>query len=363
MTLYKQSLRKADERRLFLYAREPVPAPDTVPMPGPMHADPHLRWHPLRTEWVTYSPSRQERTFMPPPEWDPLAPTTDSTHQTEVPDSPRDVAVFENRFPALSRVVRKPPAAIVPTAPAAGTCEVVVFTRDAGGSLGALPLWHLELLLEVWADRYTELGARDEIAYVMPFENRGVEVGATLAHPHGQLYAYPIVPPVAATELAAQHAHLQAYGRGLLEAHIDAELRDGRRMLFAGVHVAAFVPVCARFPYEVWIAPRRAVADIGALTPSERHDLARALKTVLLKYDGLFGRPFPYVMVVHQAPTDGLPHPEAHLHFEFYTALRDATRLKFLAGTELGAGMFAFDGLPEARAAELAAVTVDVEAS
>ena len=297
---------------------------------------------------------------MPPPEWDPLAPTTDPTHPTELPNSAWDVAVFENRFPALHPAAPAAPRSIVPTAPATGVCEVVVFTRDATGSLGGLPLWHLELLLQVWADRRAEIGARRDVAYVMPFENRGAEVGATLPHPHGQLYAYPFVPPVPAQELAAQQQHLDAHGRGLLEEHVAAELRDGRRLLFAGQHVAAFVPACARHPYEVWLAPRRAAPHLGALDAAERAEVARALKTVLLKYDGLFGRPLPYVMVWHEAPTDGRPHPEAHVHAEFYTPLRDAKRLKYLAGTELGAGMYTVDALPEDSAAELAAVPVEV---
>jgi UDPglucose--hexose-1-phosphate uridylyltransferase len=359
-TLHKRTLTKADGRPLILYARQPLLGDVDAPMPGPAIApNPHRRWHPLRGEWVAYAAHRQERTFLPPPEWDPLAPTADPAHPTELPDAPWDVAVFENRFPALHPNAQAPPPSIVTTAPGTGVCEVIVFTRDASRSLGDLPLWHLELLLRVWADRYVEIGARPEIAYVMPFENRGVEVGATLAHPHGQLYAYPFVPPIPARELAEQRRHLDRHGRGLLEDHVRAERADGQRMIFSGAHVAAFVPACARYPYEVWIAPARAVPHLAALDDAERADLARALRAVLRRYDRLFAKPFPYVMVIHQAPTDGAPHPEAHLHFEFYPPLRDARRLKFLAGTEIGAGAFAVDGLPEARASELRAIVLE----
>lgn len=359
MTPFKQTLRKPDGRVLHLYARTPLPPPPEVPMPGPaVTPSSHRRWHPLREEWVTYAAHRQDRTFLPPPAWDPLAPTSDPAHPTELPATAWDVAVFDNRFPALHRAATEAPASIVPTAPGNGACEVVVFTRDPERSLGQLPAWHVELLLQVWADRWAELGARDDIAYVMPFENRGIEVGATLSHPHGQLYAYPFVPPIPARELAAQRRHLAHHGRGLLEAHVDAELGDGRRLLWEGPSVAAFVPACARYPYEVWIAPRRAVPHLGALDDAGRAELARALRGVLRRYDALFGRPFPYVMVCHQAPTDGAAHPEAHLHLELYPPLRDAVRLKFLAGTEIGAGAFAVDGVPEARAAELRAVSI-----
>lgn len=195
---------------------------------------------------------------------------------------------------------------------------------------------------------------------MFPFENRGAEVGGTLAHPHGQIYAYRFVPPISAAEQEHERRHLARHGRIPRADHIDAEVADGRRLLYSGTHVVAFVPACARYPYEVRIAPRRAAPHLGALQDAERADFAIALESVLLRYDGLWQKPFPYVMVFHQAPTDGQPHPEAHLHVEFYPPLRDSTRLKFLAGTEIGAGAFAMDGLPEVRAAELRAVQIDV---
>ena len=135
----------------------------------------------------------------------------------------------------------------------------------------------------------------------------------------------------------------------------------GRRVLHEGPRAVAFVPVCARYPYEVWVAPRRAAASFAELTPGEIVDLARSLKTVLLKFDGLWDKPFPYVMVWHQAPSDGLPHPEAHLHAELYPPYRMPGRLKYLAGTELGAGTFSADTLPEDKARELRAIEVKLE--
>jgi UDPglucose--hexose-1-phosphate uridylyltransferase len=224
-----------------------------------------------------------------------------------------------------------------------------------------LSLDHLEVVLEALADRYRELGARPEIQYVMPFENRGVEVGVTLHHPHGQIYAYPFVPPLAQIELRQQAEFYRQHGDGLLRSHIENELRDGRRILYAGPGAVAFVPSFARYAYEVWIAPARAVASMADLSAGERLEFARALKTVLLKFDGLWGKPFPYVLVFHQAPTDGLPHPEAHLHIECYSAFRMPGRLKYLAGSELGAGVFTSDTLPELKAAELQAVEASLD--
>ena len=363
--MHRLDLTKPDGRQLTLYSRRPIDpalvAPS--PFPEPLNASAHLRWHPLRGEWVTYAAYRQGRTFLPPPEYNPLAVTTDPAHPTEVPAGDWDVAVFDNRFPSLADVphgAAPPPEMIVPTAPAHGHCEVVVFTQDPAASLGALDLGHIELLLQVWGERTVQIGARPGIDYVLPFENRGAEVGVTLHHPHGQIYAYPVVPPVPARMQAVAAEHLRAHGRGVLEALIEGERRDGRRMLYQGPHAVAFVPVCARYPYEVWVAPIRPVEGFAQLLDAERADLARALKTVLLKYDGLWQRPFPYLMAWYQAPTDGQPHPEMHLHAQLYPPYRTRERLKYLAGTEIGAGFFAMDALPEDKALELQNVEVDL---
>jgi UDPglucose--hexose-1-phosphate uridylyltransferase len=237
-----------------------------------------------------------------------------------------------------------------------------VFTQDPGASLGRLPLCRLELIVDVWADRYEDLGRRPEIAYVYPFENRGVEVGVTLHHPHGQIYAYPFVPPLPAREIAEQRSYLERNSRGLLETIVDRERAESARVIYAGAHVVAFVPIFARYSYEVWIAPVRPAGSFADLTGDERRDFARALKTVLLKYDGLWTRPFPYILAFHQAPTDGEAHPEAHLHAEFYPAYRMPGRLKYLAGSEIGAGVFTADTFPEDSARALQAVAVDVDA-
>ena len=362
--MFKRHLTKPDGRSLWLYARQPIPDGLAAPSPSaqPVAANSHLRWHPLRGEWIAYASHRQHRTFLPPPEWNPLAVTTDAAAPTEVPAGPWEVAVFENLFPTLTGLAHDPPESIVETRPGRGACEVVVFTQDPTASLGRLPLDRIALIIDVWADRYEALGARDDVDYVFPFENRGVEVGVTLHHPHGQIYAYPFVPPVAARELEQQKAFHDARGRGLLEDLLTREVADAaRRVIYRGEHALALVPVCARYPYEVWVAPMRPAPSLDALTSAERRDFARALKTVILKYDGLWQRPFPYIMAFHQAPTDGRPHPEAHVHVEFYPAYRMPNRLKYLAGSETGAGVFTADTLPEEKAKELAAVEVAID--
>jgi UDPglucose--hexose-1-phosphate uridylyltransferase len=363
--VFKKTFQKPDGRALILYAREPIPEDlkATSPSQTPVDvAKSHLRWHPLRGEWVSYASHRQDRTFLPPKDFNPLAPTTSTMYPTELPAGRYDVAVFENMFPALS--LKSTDAPLLPgikTLPAKGVCEVVVFSQNPDIPFGKLPLSEIDLILEVWGDRTKELGKNKDIMYVMPFENRGVEVGVTLHHPHSQIYAYPSVPPIALRELKEQKLYYEAQHRGLLNDFWQNEERAEIRMLYNDDCSVAFVPACARYPYEAWVLPKRAVPTLGDLTATERTSLARALKTVLLKYDGLWNRPFPYLMVVHQAPTDAQAHPEAHLHFEFYPPYRTETKLKYLAGTEIGAGFFANDSFPEEKAAELRAVEVNLD--
>jgi len=361
--MHTLALTKPDGRQLMLYSRKPLAGNPTAPSPfsQPLNANPHLRWHPLRGEWVTYADYRQGRTFLPPPEYNPLAPTSDPTYPTELPQGNWEVAVFDNGFPSLAFEADKPPDLFVPTAPARGKCEVVVFTQDARSSLGALPLDHIELVLCVWADRTERLASLPGIEYVLPFENRGAEVGATLHHPHGQIYAYPVVPPVPARMHQTALQYYESHRSGVLQDLVQRELDAGDRIIYRGAQVAAFVPVCARYPYEVWIAPIAPKETFAHLNELERSDLARALKTVLLKFDGLWQRPFPYLMAWYQAPTDGTSHPESHLHAEFYPPYRTADKLKYLAGTELAAGFFAMDALPEEKARELQHVKVSLD--
>ncbi len=236
-------------------------------------------------------------------------------------------------------------------APSTG-CEVVVYTPEHELTLAQLQPDRVRLLIDVWAERYAELGARPEVAYVYIFENKGEEVGVTLHHPHGQIYALPFVPPFAKAELDAAQERLDTGGRCLHCEEIEREAA-GPRSVLASASMIAFVPNAARWPYEVHVYPRRHVASIAELDDSERADLADALLRTTQAYDRHFGFSTPYVMALHQAPTDGRPWPQAHLHFEFYPPHRRRDRLKYLAGVELGAGTFVNDTRPEDTAADL----------
>jgi UDPglucose--hexose-1-phosphate uridylyltransferase len=224
---------------------------------------------------------------------------------------------------------------------------VVVFAQDPRATLGSLPLDHIALIIDVYADRTRRIARHPQIRYVMAFENRGPEIGVTLHHPHGQIYAYPFVPPVPQRMHDLEVKYFQEHKRVLLESLIEKEIAEAKRMIYLGPHAVAFIPAWARYPYEVWIAPRVAVAAFPGLNADQRADLARALKTTLLKLDGLWNQPMPYLMAWYQSPMNPGPIAGCHLHAECFPAYRMPGRLKYLAGTEIAGGMFANDALPE----------------
>ncbi len=298
-----------------------------------------LRFDELRGEQVVYAIDRQERTFLPPTDHCPLCPTLPGGPPTEIPFAEFEIAVFENRFPAL----RAPH----------GAAEVVVYTDSHEGSFATLTRERAHALMWVWRHRYLELGARTEVQYVYVFENRGVEVGVTLHHPHGQIYAYPFLPPVPARELQADE---RLGGCAPCEL-LRRELQDGRRVIYENDGVVAYVPYAARWAYEAHVVLRGHRPSLLECEVGELHGLADGLQALVRGYDSLFDRPFPYVMAVHQAPTDG--RGRGHLHVELYPPLRTAEKLKYLAGSEQGAGTFISDTLPEESARALREAIVD----
>ncbi len=315
-----------------------------------------LRWNPMLEEWVVTATHRQERTFFPPPDYCPLCPTKPGGFPTEIPESDFQIVVFENKFPSFRRGAPPPEVAsydILEAQPAEGECEVVVYTPRHEGTLTEQPVELIDRLIWVWTDRTRELGERSEIQYVLVFENKGEEIGVTLTHPHGQIYGFPFIPPIPARELAAHERHMERTGRCLLCDVLAAEQAQRERITVENEHFCAFVPFYARYPYEVHVLPRRHLQWLMDLTREERWSLARLLKTVMEQYDQLYGFPLGYMMVLHQAPTDGKPHASYHFHIEFYPLRRTAEKLKYRASCESGAGTFVTDGLAEDWAARL----------
>jgi len=352
MKLVKTSIRLADGRELLYFdEREGIDrrARDTRDL-APAVTSSQIRCDPLSEEWVIVASHRQGRTHLPPADQCPLCPSRDG-RATEIPAADYDVVVFENRFPSLAsdpgRVADAGPFA---RRPGVGRCEVVCFTSDHGGALARLPVGRIRTVVEVWADRTLELGAMDGVEQVFPFENRGEEIGVTLHHPHGQIYAYPFVAPRTARQLDVARAHREATG-GCRTCSIVAAEAEGERVVATVPGWLAVVPFAARWPFEVHLYPTRHLPDLPALDDGERDGLAVLLKDVLGRFDALFDQPLPYMLICHQAPVRR-DRDLAHAHLEAFSIRRTATKLKYLASSESGAGVFINDIAPE-RAAEL----------
>ncbi len=318
-----------------------------------------LRWHPLLREWIITATERQERTFLPPKDYCPLCPQRPGGAPTEIDRGDFQVAVFENRFPSFCRAPPEPAVGgddFYPVAPAEGICEVVVYTPSHEGTLADLTVDRLEDLIYVWADRYRALAALPQIRYIFTFENKGTAIGVTLHHPHGQIYAFPYLPPRVERELESMTGYRAARGRCLVCDVLARERDDGRRIVLENNCFTAAVPFYARFPYEIHLWARRHVDALSQLDAGEVRALARLLKGVLLKYDSLWGFSMPYMMIVKQAPVNGRPPEDDHLRIEFYPPHRTKEKLKYLASVESGSGSFINDTLAEERAAELRGV-------
>jgi UDPglucose--hexose-1-phosphate uridylyltransferase len=349
-----------------------------VPGPGSASAESALRWDPLLGEWVIIAAQRQDRTFLPPPDQCPLDPSAPG-RLTEIPAGSYDVVVFENRFPSLRGarpgVIPAAPApgappgsappgsapldgalagAISPQRPGYGRCEVVCFTSDHGASFASLTPQRVRTVVEAWAHRTAELSGIAGIEQVYCFENRGEEIGVTLHHPHGQIYAFPFVTPRTRQMVTQAHAHAARTGRNLFEDLVAAEQAAGTRIVAGNDEWIAFVPPAARWPYEVLIFPARRVPDLAALDEPARASFGELYLDILRRFDRLFDGPAPYIAAWHQAPvTDEAARREFGLHLQVLTVRRAPGKLKYLAGTESGMGVWVNDIVPEAAARRL----------
>ncbi|MEG2578439.1 MAG: galactose-1-phosphate uridylyltransferase [Glutamicibacter sp.] len=297
---------------------------------------------------------RQSRTYLPPKEECPLCPSVHG-RQSEIPAEDFNVVVFENRFPSLGPALGRIPAAapVQQPAPAYGRCEVVVFTPEHTGSFASLDDTRARTVIEAWAQRTAALSAMEGIAQVFVFENRGQDIGVTLHHPHGQIYAYPYLAPTAAKMAGQGIAHLEKTGRTLMGDILDFELKEGTRMVAEGEHFSVFVPYAARWPLEAHLVPHRHVPDFAALNADEKAELAVMYRDLLRGFDALYPTPTPYIAAWHQAPLEPVARKASRLHLQLTSPRRAADKLKFLAGSEAAMGAFINDVPAEQTAARL----------
>jgi UDPglucose--hexose-1-phosphate uridylyltransferase len=343
----------------------------------PGGANGELRLDPLLGEWVGYAATRQDRTFLPAADSCPLCPTRPG-FRTEIPASEYDVVVFENRFPVLRGAVSRSEQsgaagsgaagsgaeqpgemqsladAVAIRRPGYGRCEVICFTADHDASLASLSVARVATVMQAWADRTRELGSIPGIEHVYCFENSGEEVGVTLRHPHGQIYAWPFVPPRVRQLDASAQAYRARWDRNLFDDLVANELADGRRVVTRNDHWVAFVPSAARWPYEVMIFPAVRAADLPALSEPAQAAFGEIGLDVLRRMNLLFQMPMPYIAAWQQAPVnDQAVRAEFAVHLQILGFRRAPGKLKFLAGTESGAGVWSNDVLPETAARNL----------
>jgi UDPglucose--hexose-1-phosphate uridylyltransferase len=327
------------------------------------------RWHPLREEWVIVAAHRQNR---------PWNGETIERVETVQPDYLPDcylcpgnlrvsgkrnadyqgTYVFDNDLPCVGVEAPGDLAAapgIYNSRPARGIARVVCYSPQHNLALAELEAVEIENLLRVWQDQYAELSNRKDIKHVLIFENKGNEVGVSNPHPHCQIYATNFVFKTIETEALAGQRHLQETGRVLFQDILEAEREDGRRIICENETAIAFMPYFARYAYEVYVAPKQTHPHLAALSSDEVRDFAAVLRSVVVRFDNLWQMPFPYVMPLHQAPTDGGDYQGFHFHIEFHSPLRRPNLLKYLAGPEIGGGNFLSDTAPEEKAAELRA--------
>src|SRR3954467_526124 len=345
----KTSTRLADGRELIYYDLRDDAVRDAVdrrPLERTVTTS-EVRRDPLLGDSVAIASHRQGRIYHPPADQCPLCPTQ-GERLREIPDSSYDVVVFENRFPSL--------------AGDSGRCEVVCFTSDHNAAFADLTEEQARLVLDAWTDRTSELSHLPSVEQVFCFENRGAEIGVTLGHPHGQIYAYPFTTPRTALMLRSLAAHKEATGgENLFDAVLERELADERVVLEAE-HWVAFVPYAAHWPYEVHLYPKRRVPDLLGLDEDARTEFPQVYLELLRRFDRIFGdseSATPYIAAWHQAPFgqleefDGVSRDDFALHLELFTIRRTSGKLKFLAGSESGMDVFINDIRPEAAAQRL----------
>ena len=341
--IYKREFHRNDKRNLLLFGYKEHKEIASKELDITPTSNPHMRWNPSRQEWVTYSATRKVRTAFPPNEYCPLCPGTELNFPTEIPFKNFEIAIFPNRWASFNTNNEQISIEGLNVKPSDGECEVVVYSSKHLDTIAQMSIDRIEMLFYAWSDRYTKLLNRSNIKYVMPFENRGEECGVTLHHPHGQIYAFPFIPPVIQKEI-------DVFNKENFILKLMNSL-EKKYYVYQDDYVIAAVPPFARYAYEIWIIPKRRLAGPWQFTDQEYESFAKALQRVVKCYDAFLNKKCPYIMGLHAAPN--IDDKTFHFHMEFYPPLRHGEKPKVLAGSESMAGAFIMDVLPEETALEL----------
>lgn len=351
--LERRELRHGDGRRLYLYGAH---GSQSLPQDAAGDESPalHLRHDALRDRWVAISPARNMRPQTAPSVTQRSSGCPLCVGGPELP-FPYEAAVFENRFPSLLPAPPEPPGLEGATAPSTGYCEVVMYTSTHQGSLATLTSEELVRVVAIWADRSEDLWADERVAAVLAFENRGEDVGATLSHPHGQIYAFGHLPPLLQERAGAARRHRARSGNCLGCDVVARDAASPARRVVDNPSFQVSVPFAPDWPFEIHVRARRhGTGRLQDLTVEERRDLAAALREVVRVYDRFYDEPMAYLMACQQAPRDEQGTVEDwHLSFEFFPPNRGPDKLKMRATVETAAGLFINDTDPEVTATEL----------
>ncbi len=318
----------------------------------PIFRGPHRRFNPLLEEWVLCSPQRLERpwqgsieavaTSTDPPH-DPTCALCPGNRRASGAVNPRyeSTFVFDNDFPALRTPARDAGGVedgLLVARPEAGACRVVCFSPRHDLSLAQMETAAIRTVVDTWADETERLGAREDVAYVQVFENKGAIMGCSNPHPHGQIWATASLPTRPQRLLETQARYFASHGRDLIGDYLRQETARAERVVCANDDWVALVPFWAVWPFETMVVPRRRVADLPSLDGRERDALARLMKQLLSAYDDVFACSFPYTMGWHGRPSDGAEHASWRLHASYFPPLlRSASVRKFLVGYEMTA--------------------------
>jgi UDPglucose--hexose-1-phosphate uridylyltransferase len=298
-----------------------------------------LRWNPLLKTWTMVSASRQKRPNLPD-NWCPFCP---GDNKKLPPDY--QVLKYDNDFPILTPTPSKPDIASSPLYKSAenyGKAEVILFSPNHTETFDKMSVPHIIKVINLWIDRFTELSSDKRIKYVFIFENHGEEVGATISHPHGQIYAFPYIPQKIDTELQNSREYFTENNECLICAITREETAFKKRVVYENENFIAYIPFFTDYPYGVFVSPKKHIGIINGFDSNHKRDLADMIKNITGAFETLFEKPFPYMMSFHQLPVNSetiCPDAEKyyHFHIEFYPPLRSRDKIKFYASSEMGA--------------------------
>ena len=308
----------------------------------------HRRKNILTGDWTLVSPHRLARPWDGKKEkpltnkklsYDPncyLCPGNERNNGEKNPLY-KDVYVFNNDFSALkNEPIQVYQDGLFEAKSESGICRVICYSDNHKATLPILNVNSIEKIIKVWQNEYQLLGEKSNINYVQIFENKGLIMGCSNPHPHGQIWAQESIPTEAKKKDIQQKRYWDQNGFSLLGEYLKQELKIEDRVIFKNSSFVALVPFWAIWPFETIIIPKRHVVSILEFTNEEVNDYAQILKELTIRYDNLFETSFPYSAGIHQAPTNGQNNKHWCFHMCFYPPLlRSADIKKFMVGYEM----------------------------